>query len=558
MKAWEERKRHYLRRLGSLERERESWDNHWQELSDFFLPRRSRFLNKGGETNKGDELNKRILDSVSTQALRVLASGLHSGLTDQTQHWFTLGLANKEWEALSQAKLWLHDTTERMFSTLARSNFYDQIHALFCELALFGTACMFIEEDDKDLVRFRTLTAGEYCLDADASGRVDTVYRRLRMTARQIAEQWPDTVPERIEQMSKEDNNTWLEVLHIVEPNPEYTPDSVKRVERPFSSVYMLLGQGSGNEVLEDSGYYEFPAFCPRWDTTGSDIYGRSPAMDALPDVKMLQVMAHDGIEAVRKEINPPLAVYNNGSGAAIQIHPGSVNYVNPLAQGQVAVAPLYQVKANLPGLQVWTEKYENQVRQALFNDLFAMLAHISKSMTATEVQERNAEKMLQLSPTVSRLRGEFQNFAERTYSIMDRRGAIAIPPAEMQGQEINVEFVGYLDQMLKMQGLGAIQQVLTMAVGLAEVYPQILDKINPDKVVAEVADMTGVPPSILNDEETIQAMREQRAQQQEQMRQLEAWKSGAGTARDIAGAAKDGGAAMAQMREQPSEGVIQ
>ena len=557
-REWEERKRHYLRRLANLERERTSWESHWRELSDRFLPRRSRFLSGGDKTNDGAELNKKIIDSVGTQSLRVLASGLHSGLTDQTQRWFMLGLANREWEELSQAKLWLHDTTERMFSTLSKSNFYDQIHSLFCELALFGTGCMFIEEDNKDLVRFRTLTAGEYSLDADASGRVDTVYRRIRMTARQIVDQWPDFAPDRVEQMAKEDNTTWLEVLHVVEPNPDYKPDRVRGAERPYSSVYMMLGMGSGNEVLEDSGYYEFPAFCPRWDTTGSDVYGRSPAMDALPDVKMLQVMAHDGIEAVRKEVNPPLNIASTAGGAAVNINPGALNYISPMAQGGQVVSPLYDVKANLPGLHVWIEKYETQVRQALFNDLFAMLAHISKSMTATEVQERNAEKLLQLSPTVSRLRGEFQNFAERLYAIMDRRGAIGLPPDEMQGQEINVEFIGYLDQMLKMQGMGAIQQVIEMTVGLAQAYPQVLDMLNADKAVSEIADMTGVPPTFLNSEEDIRAIRSQRAQAQEQERQMQAWQAGAAIAKDGAGALKDGGAAMAQMREQPAEGVIQ
>ena len=174
-----------------------------------------------------------------------------------------------------------------MVDVFRQTNFYDQVHILYSELACFGTACMLIEEDYRNVIRCRTLTVGEYDLDAGEDGRVDTLYRRVRMTPRQLLQAWPDSAPDDVRSMVDNDVNRWITVLHAIEPNKKHNEGARRGDERPFRSVYMIL-DGAQREVLEDSGYYEFPALCPRWITTASDVYGSSPAMDALADCREL------------------------------------------------------------------------------------------------------------------------------------------------------------------------------------------------------------------------------------------------------------------------------
>ena len=544
-KAWDDSKlaRHLRRRLEALETERKKgWESHWKDLAFNFMPRRSRFLDAGEWTNDG-EVKNHLEDDVGILALRTLASGMQSGLTSPARPWFSLTLQNEELTEFKPVKEWLHVCYERMVNAFARSNFYDQIHMLYRELATFGTGVMFVEEDTLTDLRCRTETAGTYCLDTNASSRVDTIYRRLRMTPRQIEEAWPDTCPDRIKTMAKNDSDQWLTLLHAVEPNPHYREGSKNGRERKWRSVFMLLE--GGTEILEVGGYYEFPALCPRWDTTASDVYGSSPAMDALGDCRQLQKITADGRIALEKEVNPPLLISESAGIDDVDVSPGALNYTSSLAQGQPSVTSLYQVRANLQALENTKAQLKQQIREMFFNDLFLMITQANRQMTATEVSERNAEKMLLLGPVLDRLRSElFQPLIERTWGILDRAGVLPPPPVELvpelAGQEIKIEFISILALAQKQAGISAINQTVGFIGSLAQMTqsPDALDKLNVDEAINEVAEMHGVPPKMIRSGEEVAAMREQRQQQMQMAQTMAMMQQGAQIA-------KDGGAAM-------------
>ncbi|MDR1242315.1 MAG: head-tail connector protein [Deltaproteobacteria bacterium] len=538
--------RHYIRRLHDLEDERRKWDGHWRDLAGHFLPRRARFLDSGAATNSNDQRNK-LQDSVGIMALRILANGMQSGLTSPARPWFALTLSNRALAETREARLWLRDTYEKMVAVFSQSNFYDQIHILYSELGCFGTGAIIIEADNKTVLRCRTLTIGEYVLDAGESGRVDSLYRRVRMTPRQIAQAWPATAPERVKDMADRDAHEWLTLLHAVEPNKQGRPGSPLGRERPFRSVYMIL-EGSSQEVLEDSGYYEFPALCPRWITTASDIYGSAPAMDALPDCRQLQKITEDTRLALEKEVNPPLLVSLNYGNTPPNVSAGAINYTSALVRGQESISPLYQVRANLQGAEHTRAELKNQIQRHFHNDLFLMLTDINKQMTATEVAERNAEKMLMLGPVLDRLRSElFQPLIERVFGIMNRAGLIAFPPPVLNGQELKVEFISILAQAQKQAGIAAISQTVGFAGQVAALNPEIVDKINLDEAMDEWAEMQGVPPNLIRSDIETAALRAERQEQRQQAQMLEMLRQGA----DIAG---KGGKIMQNMRPAQEE----
>ena len=540
---------HYVRRLKKLEDERKrGWEAHWRDLARHFLPRRARFLDSGDETNNGETRNF-LEDGMGIRALRILANGMQSGLTSPARPWFSLTLQNKDLAESAAAKAWLQDTYDKMVSLFAQSNFYDQIHVQYTELACFGTGCVVIEEDPKNIMRCRTLTVGEYALDAGEDGRVDTLYRRIRMTPRQVVQAWPDTCPEGIRNMAANDSTQWLTILHAVEPNSDSRPGSVKGNERPWRSVYLVL-EGGNRDVLEDSGYYEFPALCPRWVVTGSDIYGASPAMDALGDCRQLQKLTEDGRLSLEVEVGPPMLVQVNGVNGELDLSPRAINYTNALTQGQEVARPLVQTRANLQALAAEKEGLRQQIQQHFHNDLFLMISEANKNMTATEVAERNGEKLLMLGPVLDRLRAElFQPLIERVYGIMDRAGLVAFPPPELAGQPIKVEFISILAQAQKQAGLAAVDQLVSRTGELAKIAgnPAPLDKLNLDALVDTYADLLGTPPNLVLSADALEAKRQERVKQQAQMQMLAAMQQGAD-------AAQKGTAALKNVMPQDAE----
>ena len=540
-----EKKKHYLRRLETLERERAGWEAHWRDLAAMFLPRRARFLSAGDRANQGKKSDINLVDSTGILAARTLASGMQSGLTSPARPWFRLTLQDADAARGANTAAWLRAVQEVLTNVFARSNFYDSVHMLYHELGVFGTGAQLVEEDRETGLRCRVLTVGEYCLDVNAAGRVDTLYRRTLMTPGQILEAWPDTCPQRVKDMKDKDNGDRLEVLHLVEPNPDHKEERKDGKSRPFVSVHMLMsGQ---REILEESGYYEFPVLAPRWDLTGDDVYGKSPAMDALGDVKMLQRMRKDGLESLAKEVNPPLLVPSSLKDMGLNGTPGAVNYISPLAQGQQAVAPLYQVRANLQSLEATVASTQRQIREVLFNELFLMISNVDRQMTAREVAERNAEKMLLIGPVLDRLHSElFQPLIGRAYGIAVRQGLVPMPPPELQGRELKMEFVSILAQAQKSAGVSSVQQVLAFAGNAAQMNPAVLDKLDLDEAVDQVADMLGVP-NIIRPDEAVAELRAQREQQARQMRQMEMLRNGIDMAGGAAKAARDAGVDLGQ-----------
>ena len=104
---------------------------------------------------------EQIFDSSPIQAVELLAASLHGMLTNPSTPWFTLRFQDEEIENEDEAKLWLEASTDAMYTAFNRSNFQQEIFELYHDLITFGTAAMFIEEDEEDFIKFSTIHIDE-------------------------------------------------------------------------------------------------------------------------------------------------------------------------------------------------------------------------------------------------------------------------------------------------------------------------------------------------------------------------------------------------------------
>ncbi|WP_031479401.1 portal protein [Maridesulfovibrio frigidus] len=527
-------KNRYESRLKSLLQERSSWEGHWKEISDYILPRKG--LYAGSQPNDGRRKGNRIIDSTATRSLRILAAGLQGGLTSPARPWFRLGIADRDMAKHKSVRDWISKVETVMYRALARSNFYSCIHSLYTELAGFGTGILYCEPDDERGIRFRTLTAGEYCLATDAQGRVDTVYREFKMTARQLEKRFGiDALPATVRTSLKSNRDHWFDVLHAVQPRDEFDSDKIDKQNMPFESVFMLSGRG--NEILSESGFMENPYMAPRWDTSAMDVYGRSPGMDVLADVKMLMEMSKSQIQAVHLTLRPPMKVPSMYS-RRLNLLPGGQN---PVEQNQQdSISPLYQVRPDLGGVSAKIQDVRTAIREGFYNDVFMMMAGSNRKMiTAAEVAERHEEKLIQLGPVIERQHTELLDpLIDRVFGILTRSGELPDPPAFLEGADIRIDYISILAQAQKMVGTQSIQSLSEFVGRLAGASPEVLDKVDMDRAIDEYADLIGVPIGIVRSDSEVEKFRAQRQEMQsKQMRMqqgMAAATAGAGMMKDL------------------------
>ena len=500
-----------MARFDRLKTGRQNWETHWQEVADYMQPRKADVTKT---RSRGDKRTELIFDSSPIQAVELLAASLHGMLTNPSTPWFSLRYKDEGLDSDDEAKLWLEGVTDTMYTAFNRSNFQQEIFELYHDLITFGTAAMFIEEDQTDLLKFSTRHINEIYITENDKGRIDTVYRRFKITLRAAAQQFGTNLSEEAKNKVEKDPFDEIDILHAVYPRQDFNPAKKDKQNMEFESVY--LEYKNGNE-LSVGGFVEFPFVVPRYLKASHEIYGRSPAMTALPDVKMLNEMSKTTIKAAQKQVDPPLLVPDDGFLLPVRTVPGGLNFYRSGTRDRIE--PL-NIGANNPlGLNM-----EEQRRTAIRNVFYVdqLLLQQGPQMTATEVIQRNEEKMRLLGPVLGRLQSELlKPMIDRCFAILLRNNQFAPAPDFLSGQDIEIEYVSPLAKAQKSTELSSITRAIEILGSLANVAP-VFDYINFDALVKHVADLVGVPQKVLKLQSQVNAEREQQAQLAEQQAQMQ------------------------------------
>ncbi len=517
-----------LSRYEKLEGQRQNWETHWQEVADYMQPRKADVTKQRA---RGDKRMEQVFDSSPIQAVELLAASLHGMLTNPSTPWFTLRFKDEEIENEDEAKLWLEASTDAMYTAFNRSNFQQEIFELYHDLITFGTAAMFIEEDDDEIIKFSTRHINEVFIAENDKGRIDTIYRRFKISARAAMQKFGEAVSSDVQSAFKKDPYKEVEILHAVYPRTDFNPNKKDKKNMPFESVYIEFK--NGNE-LSVSGFREFPFVVPRYLKASNEIYGRSPAMTALPDVKMLNEMCKTTIKAAQKQVDPPLLVPDDGFLLPVRTVPGGLNFYRSGTRDRIE--PL-NIGANNPlGLNMEQQRRDS-IRAVFYVNQLMM--QDGPQMTATEVIQRNEEKMRLLGPVLGRLQSELlKPLIDRVFAILLRNNMLPAAPEFLSGRDIEIEYVSPLAKAQKSTELQSIMRAVEILGSLANVAP-VFDYVNFDNLVKHLADIVGVPQKILKTQSQVNAERQQAAQQQEQMQQMQQLQQVAKAGGDIAPLAK-------------------
>ena len=494
-------------RFEYLESQRANWDSHYQELADYMLPRKADIVRKRARGEKRMEL---IFDGTALQSVDLLASSLHGMLTSGATPWFHLTLKDDELGRDEEVQAWLEDTSSRMMRAITMSNFETEVHEMYVDLVVFGTGCMFVEMD-KTSMRFSTRHISEFYVAEDQFGIVDTVFRKYRLPARQAVQRFGiENVGKFIQKTFEKKPDEEVVVLHCVMPRKERDPTKQDNKNMPFASMYICM---ETKMVMQESGFQEFPYVVPRFLKATGEVMGRSPAMVALPDVKMLNLMSKTIIQAAQKLIDPPLLVPDDGFLLPVRTQPGGLNFFRSGTRD--TITPL-NTGANIPiGLNM-EEQRRTAIRSAFYVD--QLLTGGSPNMTATEVVQRQEERMRVIGPVLGRLMNEMlRPMIDRVFALMLRADMLAPPPEILQGLDVDVEYVSPLARAQKSSSLNSTMKALEILLPLAQALP-VADHINADGLVNHIMDSLGVPKKVVKPQSEVDAGREEQAAQQQAM----------------------------------------
>ena len=489
--------------LSRLQEKRSNWESHWQEVSDYMLPRKAEITK---ERARGDKRHTQIYDATAIHALELLAASLHGMLTSSANKWFSLRFKETELNNIDEAKEWLENATTRMYDAIAKSNFQQEIFECYFDLIAFGTACLMIEEDQEDTLLFSARHIKELYIQENKKGFVDTVYRKFKMPAQAVVDKFG------IENVSKDVINIFkktpfddIVLVHVARPRLDFDPQKQDKQNMPVQSIYMEFETG---HIISIGGFQEMPYVVPRYLKASTEQYGRSPGMNALPDVKVLNKMVENSLKAAAKQIDPPLLVPDDGMLAPIRMSPGSINFFR--SGSRERIEPL-QINANTNV----SLNNENQRREAIAKMFHVdqLLITESRNMTATEVLQRNEEKMRILGPVLGRLQSELLSpLIIRVFNMMLRQGLFMPSPDILSQQELNIEYVSPMALAQRSQELQSLMRGLEIFGSMSQTLP-VMDYIDDNGMVKQIIEILGIPATVIKSDQEVEQVRAERAQ---------------------------------------------
>lgn len=473
-----------LSRFEKAKERRSNWDTLWQEAYDYTLPNRGDF----SSGSRPGRLNlEKIYDGTAMDSVDQLAASILGNLTPPWSQWFGLkpgpDLAPEEAEALAPV---LEKAAKTLQDHLDRSNFAVEIHQSFLDLIIGGTASLYFDEAAPggfSAFNFSSVPLSQIMLEEGGSGLLDGTFRMSDLTLAQIQERFSDaSIPQPVAHKGLEDPQAEFTVLEAVTPvmeSYEYT---------------VILNDVTADPVLLTSRRLPHNPFINfRWVKTPDEIYGRSPVMKALPDIKTVNKV----VELVLK--NASIAVTgiwqadDDGvlNPSNISLTPGTII---PKAVGSQGLTPL-NIPANFDVSELVLEDLRSRIRHALLADRLTQID--GRNMTATEVLERSAEMALVLGATYGRLQTELLiPLVQRAFSILRRRGEV--PDIDIDGRLVQVDF---RSPLARAQGQRDTQNTVSWITTVLSLGPEAQEAVDLPRVARFLGESLGVPSDLIRKE---------------------------------------------------------
>jgi len=493
----------YIQKYQKAKAFRENWVPLFEECYEYSLPQRESFYYE----EAGQRRDEKIFDETAVVGVQEFASRLQSGLVPNYARWADLTSGSEvPPERREQIDNELDEVTEYVFEVIQNSNFSQEVHESFMDLAV-GTGVLCVEEGDAlNPVIFSAIPLPHVVLDTGPDDRIDHVYReRKNVEFDHLPIMYPKgQFDSQVQSRMGQDQKTT--VLEVVCRN--YS----KKNQEAYYHYAICMTTSTLLHSKELTGIGSNPFVCFRWSKCAGEIYGRGPLISALSAIKTTNLTIEMILENAQMSISGIYQMEDDGviNPDTINLVPGSII---PKAMGSRGLEPI-NAAGRFDVAQLVLGDQRLNIKRALFND---MLGDPDKTpATATEVAERMADLSRRMGAAFGRLQAELiQPVLQRVIYILKKQGRIEVPT--VNGREVKIRSVSPLAQAQANQDISSVARFLELVGGVFG--PQMLQVlIDSEQTAVHLAKKFGVPESLIRDEEQrkqIAALAQQIAQEQ-------------------------------------------
>lgn len=497
----------YLSKYDKAKAKRENFVPLFEECYEYSLPQRESFYHE----TIGQRRDDKIFDETAVVGVQEFASRLQSGLVPNFARWADLTAGSEvPKENRDEVNNDLDEVTEYVFEILQNSNFAQEVHESFMDLAV-GTGVLVCEEGDAiNPIRFSAIPLPHVILDTGPDDNIDHVFReRKNIRFNQLEQLYPKAdFPPEINSMMQGAGDKTTTVLEVV------CKDYSKKNVDAFLHYAICMSTKSVIFKRSMQGVGSNPFICFRWSKCAGEVYGRGPLINALSSIKTTNLTIELILENAQMSISGIYQMEDDGV-----INPDTINLVPgtiiPKAMGSAGLQPI-QAAGRFDVAQLVLGDMRNNIKRALYND---MLGDPNKTpASATEVAERMADLSRRIGSAFGRLQAELvQPVLQRVIYILKKQGRIEIPT--VNGREIKIKSISPLAQAQANQDITAISRFLELTAGAFG--PEMLQLlVNSEETAAHLAKKFGVPDNLIRDEaerKEIVALMQQMQQSQAQ-----------------------------------------
>lgn len=507
-----------VKRFDMLVSQRKTVEDVWDVINKLVVPFRGDFFRDiSSEHAVTWRDNREIFDSTAVDAAGTLAASIHGSLTSPAIRWFELAFRSEILNDDKESRQWLEEAAHKCFLALQDSNFNLEANETYIDLVSYGTSMIIEEVEEKNgkfqKLNFQSVPVEETWFEQDHTGQANRSYRRYMWTVDQMATKFGvDALPESMQKMvlNPQSMDKKYRVILCIYPRDDKKDADVSKVlapkERPWGMKHVL--HKDSFELGEEGGYYENPAFIPRWRKTSKSMWGHGPAMIALPDILTINQLVELILKSTEKVVDPPTKVTERGLLSDLDLEPAGMTVVRTMD----SMMP-YESGARFDVSQLQREQLKQAIRSIFYVDQLELKE--SPAMTATEVQTRYELMQRLLGPTLGRLQSDYLDpLVQRTFNILYRAGQFGeLPAAITENNEGELDII-YTGPLVRAQRADIAQGVSRWVASLAElgaIVPEVLDIPNWDEIGKELGSLEGVPAKLMNSNTQIKKVRKDR-----------------------------------------------